>query len=178
VVVVLARFVPIKGVDVVIDALAHLRSQVRLVIAGDGPERAALERRIDEMRNERSFRPKLGQPDLGHEVELVGEVDMSTRDALLARASLVVVPSRVLPNGRREGMPVVALEALAAGVPVVASAVGGLTELSEIRCVMPDDPRALADAIEEALAAKPRVERLRAVVAHLEWADVANRLLA
>ena len=157
-IVVLSRLVPIKGVDVVIDAMAHVRTPARLVIAGDGPERARLERRGN--------------------AQFVGEVDTAARDELLRRASVVVVPSRVLANGRSEGMPVVALEALAAGVPVVASAVGGLVELPEIRTVPSDDPIALARAIDGALTTTNDVARLQASIAHLDWAKVAKRLLA
>ncbi len=157
-ILVLSRLVPIKGVDVVIDAMAHVRTPARLVVAGDGPERARLARRGN--------------------AQFLGEVDTTTRDELLRRAAVVVVPSRVLANGRTEGMPVVALEALAAGVPVVASAVGGLRELREISCVPPDDPIALAREIDAVLATTGDAARLRASVAHLDWAIVANRLLA
>ncbi len=155
-ILVLARLVPVKGVDVAIAAMARVRTPARLVIAGDGPERARLEQR---------------------DVELIGEVDLARRDELLRRASLVVVPSRVLPNGRSEGMPTVALEALASGVPVVASAVGGLRELAGVALVPPDDPDALARAIDERLASPPSPASLRAAVAHLDWASVAARLL-
>jgi glycosyltransferase involved in cell wall biosynthesis len=95
----------------------------------------------------------------------------------LREASVVVVPSRVLPNGRSEGMPMIALEALAAGVPVVASAVGGLASLPAATRVRPDDRRALAAAIDRVLAMPPRVEELRQSVADLAWPAVANRLL-
>ncbi len=152
---VVARLVPIKGVDIAIRAARALG--VRLVVAGDGPERAALE--------------ALGG-------EFVGAIDPDERDRLLSTAAAVVVPSRVLPSGRSEGMPTIALEALAAGVPVIASAVGGLRALAPAaRLVAPDDPRALADAIERVLAAPPPPEELRAAVAHLDWPRVARRLL-
>ena len=71
----------------------------------------------------------------GSNVTFLGEVDPARRDELLSTASLVLIPSRVLPNGRSEGTPLVALEALAAGVPVIASRTGGLADL-------PVDPRA------------------------------------
>ena len=161
-VLVLARLVPIKGVDVAIAALDRVRARVDLVIAGDGPERARLEALAAGRAN----------------VRFLGEVSTRERDALLARASLVAIPSRVLPGGRTEGMPVVALEALSAGVPVVASGVGGLADLAEARLVSPDDPDALAHAIDRTLAAPPSPDRLRASVAHCDWPAIAKRVLA
>jgi hypothetical protein len=97
----------------------------RVIIAGDGPSapcaRAARERHV------------------------TGAVEAAATDDLLrdGRRSFVV-PSRVLPNGRSEGMPMIALEALAAGVPGIASAVGGLASLEAATRVRPDDPLALA----------------------------------
>lgn len=152
-ILVVARLVPIKGIDVIVAARKLLRTNARLVIAGDGPARTA-----DPM--------------------FIGAVDATARDALLSQASVVVVPSRRLANGRSEGMPMIALEALAAGVPVVASAVGGLADLDAATRVRPDDPRALAAAIDRLLAAPPSTTALRNSVAHLDWPIVARRLLA
>jgi glycosyltransferase involved in cell wall biosynthesis len=152
-VLVAARLVPLKGVDVAIDAMAHLPT-ARLVIAGDGPLRRVLATRAPA------------------NVTFVGEVDAAARDRLLASASVVVVPSRVLANGRSEGTPTIALEALAAGVPVVASAVGGLGDLPA-QLVPPDDPVALATAIRNALS---RCEPPPPTPA--DWQTVARRLLA
>lgn len=154
---IVSRLVPIKGIDVAIRA-AHILG-AELWIAGDGPDRAALER-------------------IGG-ARFLGAADPAARDALLSTAAAVLVPSRVLPNGRSEGTPMIALEALAAGVPVVASAVGGLRALAPAaRLVPPDDPAQLAAAIAATLAAPPPPAELRAAVAHLDWVKVANRLLA
>jgi glycosyltransferase involved in cell wall biosynthesis len=95
---------------------------------------------------------------------------------LLREASAVLVPSRVLPSGRSEGTPTIALEALAAGVPVIASNVGGLSALSAIHLVPPEDPRALAAAIDRTLADPPSATHLRAAVEHLDWTRVVTNL--
>jgi glycosyltransferase involved in cell wall biosynthesis len=153
---VLARLVPIKGVDTAIAAMAHVTTRARLVIAGDGPERA-----------------RLASPH----AELLGELLAPARDELLRRASIVIIPSRVLPNGRTEGTPLVALEALAAGIPVIASRVGGLSDLP-ITLVPPDDPHALGGAIDHVLAHPPHPAELRASVASRGWPRVSERLLA
>jgi glycosyltransferase involved in cell wall biosynthesis len=166
-VVVAARLVPIKGVDVAIDAMARVHAGsgaargAHLVIAGDGPDRALLEAR----------RPA--------NATFLGEVDTRRRDELLRAASVVVIPSRPLANGRTEGMPTIALEALAAGVPVVASAVGGLRDLGHaVRLVPPDDPYELARAIDQTIAEPPSAFVLRSAVAHLDWNRVAERMLS
>ncbi|MBA3458898.1 MAG: glycosyltransferase [Deltaproteobacteria bacterium] len=161
-ILVAARLVPVKGIDVLIDAAARIRSDVRILIAGDGPARAELESRAGR----------------AAQISFVGQVDTIARDRLLSAASLVVVPSRVTPGGRSEGTPMIALEALAAGVPLVASEVGGLRDLAPAaRLVRPEDPRALATAIDQVLASPPRPADLRQAVDHLSWNRVAQRLV-
>jgi len=160
IVLVAARLVPIKGVDVAIAAMRHLGC-ARLVIAGDGPERTRL--------------ASCGA------ATFLGEVTTDRRDDLLRTASVVVVPSRALPSGRTEGTPAIAIEALAAGVPVVASAVGGLCELRDlvgVRLVPPDDPRALAGAIDQTIAEPPPSAALRAAAARFDWREIVHRLIA
>jgi glycosyltransferase involved in cell wall biosynthesis len=142
---IIGRLVPIKGIDVAIAALDHLRTDARLVIAGDGPL-------------PRSSR-----------ATYLGHVDIRS---LLSSASVVVVPSRVLANGRTEGTPIAALEALAAGVPVVASNVGGLRDLP-VTHVPPEDPRALAAAIDHVLKSPPKRPDMR----DFDWKCVATRIL-
>jgi glycosyltransferase involved in cell wall biosynthesis len=146
---VLARLVPVKGVDIAIAAARA--SNTRLIIAGDGPERANLQRAAR-----------------GLPIEFVGEVDAQRRDQLLQRARVLWIPSRILPNGRTEGSPIVAFEALAAGVPLIASRVGGLVDLP-VTLVSPDDPIALARAIPTAAPTD---------VSSYDWRNVTNRLLA
>jgi glycosyltransferase involved in cell wall biosynthesis len=160
IVLVAARLVPVKGVDVAVAAMRHVRGAARLVIAGDGPERARLAADGDRVR-------------------LLGEVTTERRDDLLRAASVVVVSSRITPGGRTEGTPAIAIEALAAGVPVIASAVGGLRDLPGVRLVPPDDPVALARAIDQQLAeplSPGRRAALRAGVARFDWREVVPRL--
>ncbi len=158
---VAARLTPIKGVDIALAALSHLHTPVHLVIAGTGPEHAAL--------------AAAAPPN----VTFVGAVSTTARDALLARASVVVIPSRPLPSGRTEGTPLIALEALAAGIPVVASATGGLRALAPAVTLVPaEHPGLLAAAIDHALLAPKSSASLRAAVAHLDWSHVATVLAA
>ncbi len=128
-----ARLDEQKGIAHLIDAAALVPGVV-FAIAGDGPDRAALEGRAAERGVSSRVR------FLGHRRDV---------PALLAIADLFVLPSLY------EGFPLSVLEAMAAGVPVVATAVGGTDELvsgATGTLVPPADPRALADGIRALLA--------------------------
>lgn len=107
------RLVPRMGLDVAIEAVAQLTSRIdaRLLIAGTGPEREQLEGLADRLH-------------LGRRVVFLGRVPDDELPQLYREADACIVPSREL-----EGFGYVALEALAAGTPVVASATGGLIDL-------------------------------------------------
>jgi glycosyltransferase involved in cell wall biosynthesis len=89
-------------------------------------------------------------------VEFVGQRTRSDVLALLATTDVLVAPSVPTSGGKREGLPVVLIEAMAAGVPVVASHLSGIPELVEDGVtgltVPPGDPDAIAAAIERLLA--------------------------
>lgn len=158
-VAVVARLVPIKAIDVAIDALAALPPRFRLAIAGDGPARAALVAHAHAR-------------GVAARVAFLGWLDADRRDDLLARADVVAVASAPLPDGRVEGTPLAALEALAAGVPLVVTAIGGLAALAQhgAIAIAPRDPAALAAAIERAHRAAP------SPIAGLDWPAVGAAL--
>lgn len=124
-----------KGVEVLLEAL-RAAPGARLLIAGDGEHRAALERKAAEL-------------GLGPAAVFLGRCDASRVRGLLSGAAALVVPSTY------EGMPLVVLEAMEAGLPVVASRVSGIPEVVEDGTtgwlVPPEDPDALAAALAEAL---------------------------
>jgi glycosyltransferase involved in cell wall biosynthesis len=165
----LGRLVPVKGVATLIEAAARWRSDARLVIAGDGPDRARLAARVAQL-------------SLGN-VELVGEVVGEARDRLIADADLVVLPSVRVDRQRTEGLPVTALEAMAARVPLVASAVGGLAELpgDVLTRTLPDDAADLAAAIDRLLSdpqlRQQQVAAADAFVDQRDWSVIGPRLL-
>jgi glycosyltransferase involved in cell wall biosynthesis len=137
------RLHPVKGHLVALDALASVRAAepaARLVlVGGEDPNEPAHAARIRE---------RLRQPDVEGAV-----VDLGHRDDavdVMAASDVVLVPS--VPDDRgfgREGFGLVALEAMAAGTPVVASADGALPEvLGDCGVLVPaGDPAALADAV-------------------------------
>jgi glycosyltransferase involved in cell wall biosynthesis len=110
------RLQPIKGFDRLIEALAQIAPEARpvLLIAGEGPEKARL------MRSARA---------LGVELHLPGALGQRLLAEHMIAADLFVHPCRTLGSGRSEGMPLVVREALACGLPVIASDSGGLGEL-------------------------------------------------
>jgi colanic acid/amylovoran biosynthesis glycosyltransferase len=110
----IGRLADKKGVDVLIDAAARVPS-ARVEVIGDGPDGQALVARAE----------RLG---VAHRVQFRGKLPKHDVFAALARAQAVVIPSRVGAGGDMEGTPVVLCEAMAAGVPVVASDLGGLGE--------------------------------------------------
>jgi glycosyltransferase involved in cell wall biosynthesis len=138
-----AALVPVKGHAVLLDAFGRLvaeRPGAVLHLAGDGPLRGELERRAS-------------REDLAGRVRFLGEVPHAAMPALFAGAELAVVASL------HEGLPTVALEALACAVPVVGSAVGLLPELPGCASVPAGDAAALGAALSR-LAGDP-AERAR-----------------
>jgi glycosyltransferase involved in cell wall biosynthesis len=135
VIVGVGRLVPIKGFDLLIEALPRVRAELpaaRTVLVGDGPEGARLAARAEA----------LGLGGCLRFAGASGEVP-----AYLAAADVLAVPSR------NEGMGRVLVEAMALGVPVVGTAVGGIPSVigaDECGRVVPaDDVPALADALAE-----------------------------
>lgn len=158
----LGRLVPVKGVRTAIEAAAQWRCGARLLIAGAGPDAAPL----------RALAASL--PDA--RVEFVGEVHGEQRDRLLAGADALVLPSVRVEGQRTEGMPVAALEAMAARVPVIASRVGGLAELPSgaVSWVPPGDAASLARAVDDMAAdADARTRQIRSAEAVAEGRDWA-----
>jgi glycosyltransferase involved in cell wall biosynthesis len=164
----LGRLVPIKGCDVAVAAAGLWQSPARLEIAGAGPGAASLRKLAAGLGSER--------------IALRGEVRGRARDRFLAGAASLLLPSRMLPDGRTEGMPRVALEAMAAGVPLIASAVGGLIELprDSVSLVPPNDPMALAAAVDRLLgdeaARRRQVSAASEFVTSRDWSAIGPRL--
>jgi glycosyltransferase involved in cell wall biosynthesis len=123
-----------KGADVLVDALPALRDlPVTVAFVGDGPEAAEL----------RAQAVRLG---VDHMVHWAGSVDGASR--LFSAFDVLAMSSRT------EGTPIVLFEAMAAKIPIVAAAVGGIPDVvsaAEAALVSPEAPAALADAIRATL---------------------------
>jgi len=134
------RLSPEKGIPTLLDA-ARLAPKVPLVLAGDGPLATAV-------RN-----------SAAGEVRYMGSLGAAGVADLLQDASFAIVPSRC-----HENLPFAAIESVAAGVPVVASRVGGLPEIVEHGVngllVPPGDPAALAEAMRALWSDPDRTARL------------------
>ncbi|ACI93010.1 glycosyl transferase, group 1 [Afipia carboxidovorans OM5] len=143
------EFRHIKGADILIEALARLRANdrpVTLTLAGDGEETATLKALVQRLQ-------------LTDAARFIGHVKARTG---FAKGRLLIVPSR------GDSMPYVAIEAAAAGVPMLAANVGGIPEIFGPfgdALFQPNDPGAMADAIANALdnldGARERAKSLR-----------------
>jgi glycosyltransferase involved in cell wall biosynthesis len=142
-IVAVGRFVPRKGFDTVIEALTTVPS-AELVIAG-GPRPTELDT-VPEICRLRKLAADLGVAD---RVALLGSIAREDMPALLRSADVVTCTPWYEPFG------IVALEAMACGAPVVASAVGGMldTVVHDVTGLLipPRDPRACANAVNAIL---------------------------
>ena len=166
----IGRLIPIKGCDVFLESLAKLGPDTpdwHGVVVGDGPERAALQ---------------LQARSLGIEarVSFAGSVPEAAR--VVQALDLFVLSSR------SEGTPMTILEVMGAGVPVVATAVGGVPDVVDAPLagwlVPPEEPRTLAREITKALRGEPQ-RALRAAAGQLRtyklfgpeaWVDAHIRI--
>jgi glycosyltransferase involved in cell wall biosynthesis len=125
---VAARLSPEKGIDTAIEASA--RAAVPLHVAGEGPLRDELEQ----------LAVRLGAP-----VRFLGRLDREALTRELAAAAMLLLPSRY-----HEFAGYAALEAMAAGVPVLVTTLGAPPELAgQERSIPPNDPEALATRMAE-----------------------------
>ena len=171
--VVAARLQPLKGLDLAIEAIAAVPEALRpeLVVSGDAS--ADFEGYVDEL----SALARL--TGVGENVHFIGPQSRQALAELLRQARLVLVPSH------SETFGLVALEAAASGVPVVAAASGGLREavVDGVTGVVIDsrDPRVWADAITRLLSdgdlSEGLARRARERAETLGWSRSAEALL-
>lgn len=163
-----ARLTAKKGLDTVLDALARLAGQgvpFAYDLVGAGEDREALAARAD----------RLGLAD---RVRFHGALPHETVLDFYRRADVFVLGCRILPNGDRDGVPNVVVEAMAMGVPVAVTDVSALPELAvdgvtALTCPQ-DDPAALAGNLGRLLTDLPLRERLTAAAREAVVRDFDN----
>jgi len=133
------RLEVVKGLPILFDAIKQLMQKhrdIKLTVVGDGPDRALLENQTKQL-------------GLSSHVEFVGKQSQSEVAERLSQSDLFILPSFA------EGVPVVLMEAMAAGIPVIASRVTGVGELVDDGTsgflVPPTDRDALIDRIHQLL---------------------------
>jgi glycosyltransferase involved in cell wall biosynthesis len=170
VVITVARLVPLKNLTLLIDAIAIVRNHgtsVHLVIVGDGPQAAALKQRAAAL-------------DLADTVTFIGYLPQSETPPAYRAADVFALSSDF------DNSPNVVLEAMACGLPIVTTDVGGVREFVEDGAggavVPPKDAAALAAALEtylrspQAAQAAGSYNRRRATT-EFSWRASAQRLL-
>ncbi len=137
-----------KGIDIALRAFAALLRHVpeaRLIVAGDGPERGALQQQSEQL-------------GLAQAVDFSGWVAPDQVPEVIGSATMLIMPSRW------EGLPNTALQAAMMGRPVVGARVGGLPEIVDHQqtglLVEPEDADALAKAIVSLLKSPQRLIQL------------------
>ena len=159
------HLVAVKALDVLLRAWARLLREpaaaaLRLVLIGEGGERDALLRLA-------------AQEGIAERVVFLGARPQPVVADWIAAADLLCLPSHA------EGSPNVVVEALASGVPVVASRVGGIPDLVDHGVngllVPPGDPAALAVALAAALRRDWDPTRISSSIAHLTWSALGQR---
>jgi glycosyltransferase involved in cell wall biosynthesis len=146
------NLVPLKGQSLVVEALGEL-SGATLLIAGEGPERPALEALI-------------AARGLGPRARLLGSVPPEAMPELLGAADLMVLPSE------REGLANVWIESLACGTPILIADVGGAREVldrPEAGRLVAREAGAIAAAAREMLASPPDRAAVRRSAERFSW---------
>jgi glycosyltransferase involved in cell wall biosynthesis len=157
------RLVEKKGVDTLIDAMAILRQSapgLELSIIGDGPARADLERRAGQA---------------GIKAQFQGWLPETKVHAAMRRALVLAVPSRTAGGGDSEGLPTVIMEAMALGIPVVATRHAGIPEIVSDRVTGLLTPERDAAALAGAILALKNDPELAGRLRGEAYADVRAR---
>jgi glycogen synthase len=161
------RLAPQKGVDTLVAAAGLLKDPcAQVLLVGDGPERKALERETE----------RLG---VGDRLHFVGFVTHDRLPTAMAHADVLVLPSLY------EELGTVLLEAMQAGLPIVASETGGIPDVIEDGVngllVPPGDPEALARGIDRILSDGDLARRLSEGAQErgkdYDWEVLAERVL-
>jgi len=165
----MGRLVPIKGVDLMLEALKGDRDK-EIFIMGDGFMRSEL---VEKAESDRT------------NIRFLGNLLGQRKYEVLDQADLVVFPSIQMSNGRREGIPVSLLEAMARGKAIVASDTGGFLDVLDHRSnavlFESGNVAALKEAIQEVLSNEPLRKQIgnqaKRSALNYQWKKVAPNFL-
>jgi len=142
-IVCIARMVEKKGIDTLLHAVNRLMIPWTLTIAGDGIRRKHFQQLAEQLR-------------LGDRVNWLGSIDNHLAPALLTEQDVLALPCRTDSVGDRDGIPVVLIEAMATGLPVIAG------DLPAIRELITDNESGLLIAGDDVDALVERLNRVAA----------------
>ena len=170
IVLYVGRFAPVKGIDRLMEAIAHLQHHQRLrlvIVGGDG----------DGAPEYKYFRRLARKFSIQNSVTFRGRIEQDRLPTYYSAADVLTVPSHY------ESFGLVALESLASGTPVVATKVGAmesiLREGETGQVVKNGSPRSIADAVETLISRPhpPSAEEVRASVFRFSWTNVASAMI-
>lgn len=158
-----------KGFDMLISAFARVVNDCPgydLLIAGEGPERVALQKQIED-------------EELEKHVLLLGNLEREQVAQLMCGSQAVVIPSR------REPFGIVGIEAMASGRVIIATRIGGLVEAlnnAEVIWIEPGHDASLSDALRQVMRQEPNAQTLLDANQRLamvyDWASVTERYMS
>jgi glycosyltransferase involved in cell wall biosynthesis len=168
------RLIPLKGYRYLIEAMPKIREGLpgaTLTLVGDGPEWEGLARLAKDL-------------GVGDAVTFTGEVPHADVPGILTGHDLFVLPAVVTETGETEGLGTVMLEAMAAGLPVAASDVGGIPDVVEHEVTgllfPPGNPDAVGDAVirmisDDGLRGRVAAEAEKRVRERFSWPVIAKK---
>ncbi|WP_428243557.1 glycosyltransferase [Gynuella sp.] len=158
---VIGRLVEKKGIDTLIEAISLLKQRghiVELQIAGSGPLEAFFRQRVDQL-------------GIADNVTFLGAIAHDQVADFLRSLDLFVLPCKQDSNGDMDGIPVVLMEAMLSGVPVISTKISGIPELvihNETGLLAePDDAESLAGAVEKFLQQPALGQQLSSQAVHI-----------
>jgi len=172
----LGRMVPKKGFEKLLFAWKKIAAefpQARLIIGGEGPQRADL-------------KFQAAQLGLDHSIQLPGYIPWNTVPDFLASADIFVLPSQRDEHGNIDGLPTVLLEAMSCGVAIIASDLGGVHLVVKDGhngiIVPPGNTSALKQALRTLIESSQERKRLglaarQAVTNQYNWEKVAQKFM-
>jgi glycosyltransferase involved in cell wall biosynthesis len=162
-----------KGIPFLLDAfstVSKMTNSVKLTIAGDGPDLDNLKKLCNDLR-------------ISNKVYYPGYVTGEDKEHYLNQADILVVPSIETDQGDTEGLPVVILEGMSRGVPIVATDVGGISEVIKDnyngRLIPQKNESALAESIIDLLTNFEKRSRIsqnaKTTAESYSWGEISKK---